>query len=453
MKLMPFVHACSGVMLALGMTLVSANAAEKGALRVGAARVDITPAQSAMPAPYKTILDHVNARALALDNGGVKALVITLDAVNMETEVWADLSQRISKETGVPVDNMVVSVTHSHSAPRLVATGDPSVLAHTEKVKSLVVDAARQARANLQPARFGYGTGRAYLNVNRDWFSEKDQQWYLYQPYQGVNYDRPSDKTVSVVKFETLSGEPIAIYANYSLHAVVNNGGGGSEVSADFPGATSRYIENHYKGKVVALWSSGAAGDQHPVFKVWLDRKGGPTPAELEKSHPLVLTFGQMLGEEIIFVADHIDAATTQAKLYGASKNFTCPGQKVTPVNHPMRCAYPDWPEKTEGLPACGNYKTEDGPANSVRLSLLMIDDVALAGVSGEPLTNIGLHLKKDSPFTKTVVVALANGSSGYIPDDANYDLNTYQSTNSKMKRGCAEGSIVNGFRELMSRY
>jgi L-serine deaminase len=49
--------------------------------------------------------------------------------------------------------------------------------------------------------------------------------------------------------------------------------------------------------------------------------------------------------------------------------------------------------------------------------------------------------------------VALTNGSSGYIPDDANYDKFTYESTTTHIKRGCAENAIVGGFGELMGRF
>ena len=48
--------------------------------------------------------------------------------------------------------------------------------------------------------------------------------------------------------------------------------------------------------------------------------------------------------------------------------------------------------------------------------------EIAIDGVSGEVLTNISLRLKRDSPFNRTVMVTHANGSSGYLPDDAAYE-------------------------------
>ena len=67
-----------------------------------------------------------------------------------------------------------------------------------------------------------------------------------------------------MIKFESLNGDPIALYYNYAMHAVIT--GTLDLVSGDIPGATSRYIESHFNDKAVALWSEGAAGDQNPIY-------------------------------------------------------------------------------------------------------------------------------------------------------------------------------------------
>jgi hypothetical protein len=87
-----------------------------------------------------------------------------------------------------------------------------------------------------------------------------------------------------------------------------------------------------------------------------------------------------------------------------------------------------------------------------IRLSLLRINDVALAGVSGEVLTMIGQRLKKESPLANTVLVANCNGSSGYLPDDASYEQVSYEIVSSRVQKGCAERGVVEGFLELLDR-
>ena len=48
-------------------------------------------------------------------------------------------------------------------------------------------------------------------------------------------------------------------------------------------------------------------------------------------------------------------------------------------------------------------------------------------------------------------MVTHCNGSSGYLPDDAASDQVSYEITATRVKRGCAEDAIVNGFLEMMN--
>ena len=67
-------------------------------------------------------------------------------------------------------------------------------------------------------------------------------------------------------------------------------------------------------------------------------------------------------------------------------------------------------------------------------------------------MTNIGLRLKRESPFNRTIMLTHCNGSSGYIPDDAAYDQVSYEILTTRVKRGCAEDAIVTGFLEMMAK-
>jgi len=106
---------------------------------------------------------------------------------------------------------------HDHNAPRVGTTtpgataqkGGPATEKYTRIVYECIVDVVRRAKEALQPAQVGIGRGTADVNTNRDVFTAEG--WRL-----GANPDGPSEKTVWVVKFETESGEPIAILMNYA---------------------------------------------------------------------------------------------------------------------------------------------------------------------------------------------------------------------------------------------
>jgi hypothetical protein len=389
---------------------------------------------------FQGIHDHIYARAIVLNDGSTSAAIVAWELVGVPNSTWADVSERIAKECGIPVDHLLLAAVHDHSAPSpagIYGNDSPKSAEYTEKLKDATVQAVRLAKANLQPARVGYGAGRAAVNVNRRELTP-DRGWWL-----GYNPDGPSDKTLAVLRLEAVSGKPIAFLINYSVHAVVM-GPENYQISGDIAGATSRFVEQYYArtladtvrsdagyvlrpkpqqaaSDVVAIWTSGAAGDQNPISMA-------------SKDFTMVDALGKILGEESVRVANSI-TTTPQARLWAAQRVVTCPGRKVEDGPRPRR-----------------EYKFQDADPVDIRLSLLMINDTAVTGVSGEVLTPIYLHLTRESPFRQTIMLTHTNGASGYIPDDASFDQIGYEVTTSHLKPGCAENAIVKGLVELMGR-
>jgi hypothetical protein len=403
---------------------------------------------------FQRIHDHIYVRAIVLSDGTSQAVLLAWELIGMPTHVWEELSQRITKELGIPADNLLLAAVHDHGAPSVAgmfgrspapgaanpAVGPPSpaTIAYTTKVESDAFEAVRRAKVNLRPAQFGFGTGKAYVNINRREFFAKTGWWWL-----GYNPQGPSDKTVAVLKFTDLAGKPIALFINYAVHAVVM-GPDNLAVTGDLAGATSRYVEQYYQGKIptrddagwelevgpeekaggegpVVVWTSGAAGDQNPVSM------------DQGEDFTMVEGLGRILGEESVRVANRITVMSSQGRIESSQRVVTCPGRRVAPGPTP----------RTE-------YTFEDADPVNIRLSLLKVNNVALTGVSGEVFTRIYQHLKKDSPFNDTIMVTHANGSSGYIPSDDAFDQISYENTVSRLKPGCAENGIVNGLLEMM---
>ena len=422
---------------------LTALGADRGALRAGAARVDITPApDAALPMSgyggrtqgFKGIHDHIYARAIVLDDGTTQVALVAWELIFVPDPVWAEVSQQIARELGILPENLLFAAVHDHGAPSITPGTE-----YTKKIQAAAVEAVRTAKTRLQPAKFGIGTGTAYVNMNRRELTPA-QGWWL-----GYNENGVSDKTVNVIRFESLSGQPIAFFINYPVHVVVM-GPENYQITGDLAGATSRFVEKHYLGEdhprsdaghrlrlrpeekstdegPVALWTSGAAGDQNPVSMA------------SGENFTLVDALGQILGEEVVRVAGSIKT-TPEARLWGSQQVVECPGRQVEAGPRPRAA-----------------YKFTDAEPVKIRLGLVMLDKIALAGVSGEVLTMISRHLQKESPFHYTIMVTHANGSSGYIPNDAAFDQISYEITTSRLHPGCAENAIVNGFLNLMRHY
>jgi hypothetical protein len=99
-----------------------------------------------------------------------------------------------------------------------------------------------------------------------------------------------------------------------------------------------------------------------------------------------------------------------------------------------------------------GSYQFVDAPPVRIRLSLLMIDRIALCGVSGEAFSLIGQRLKKESPCEQTILITHANGSSGYLPNDDAYDQVSYEIMVTDVKRG-VEKILMHGLLDMLGRF
>ena len=419
-----------------------------GELEAGAAKVDVTPDAASPGGQFLGVLDPLFVRALVIENDGRRAALVSVDAGALSADTFKYVSERVQRELDIPAAQLMLTATHTHSAP----------FKRDRAFEDRIVEAIAKASAALQPARMAFGTGVSYINVNRNIIDPKTHRWW-----EGPNYDGVSDKTVAVVSFVTPAGKPIAVYYNYGVHAVIT--GNLDLVSGDIPGATSAYVEESLGPDAVALWSSGAAGDQNPIYfqqtydlrQIRIDdfaKRGEdisnampPGGQGLDRSNPRVallmdqqkrmtLSMGQMLGEEVLHTVRFAsERPVAQAAIAGAQKTVTCPGRNRTDSGR-------------AGSP--GSYV--DGDPVRIKLSMLKLGDVVIGGVDGEVFTPIALRFKRESPFKHTMMATLTNGmaQSGYIPNDAAFGYQTFEVLSSRLKPGCAESAIVDGLLDLV---
>ena len=416
--------------------------------RAGAAKVDVTPDEKDLPKNIEGIHDRLYARAIVVDNGVESAVLVTIDTGMIFEQTWKNLTQKIEKELGIPARNILLTPTHTHSG----------VMGPQPGLENKIFESVKLAGEKRRPARIGYGRGVSYINVNRNIIDPETRRWW-----EGPNYDGPSDKTVAVVKFESMSGAPIAVYYNYAMHAVTV--GQLDQISGDAPGAASRYIEDSYDDKIVAVWSTGACGDQNPIYfqqtydlreiriKDYASRgidisnamppggeglnKQDPTVMKLmNQQKQMILSMGQFLGEEVMHVMRGMGRMSGSGKIIGKQKMVSFPGRDRT---NKGRAGYE------------GAYK--DGDPVQLRLGLLVIDDIAFGTVNAEVFNLIAQRLKRESPLARTMMVTLTNGmaNSGYIPNDAAFGYQTFEVLSSRCKPGYAENAIVNGILDLIN--
>src|SRR5688572_13074036 len=61
--------------------------------------------------------DQLHARAIMLDDGKNKLAICVADSCMIYREIFDEAKKRIHEKTGLPMENILMSATHTHSAP------------------------------------------------------------------------------------------------------------------------------------------------------------------------------------------------------------------------------------------------------------------------------------------------------------------------------------------------
>jgi hypothetical protein len=75
-------------------------------------------------------------------------------------------------------------------------------------------------------------------------------------------------------------------------------------------------------------------------------------------------------------------------------------------------------------------------------LQTVRIGNSVLVGIPGEPLVEVGIRIKKDSPLKPTLIISYANGYCGYIAISEAYEQGGYEVTPAwwnRLAKGAAE--------------
>ena len=343
----------------------------------------------------------------------------------------------------------MISATHAHTGPELANRGKRSsdmggqsqlAVEYTEGLPAKITESVRLAHQRLQPAQLSVVRGRCEgLTFNR--------RYYLRDGTVGWNPGKlnpdivlpagPSDPEVGILYIEqpNASGptQSIATYVNFTMHPDTT---GGSKISADWPGALGRVLASYHGTNHLTLvgngtcgnlnhfdtswrWPQGTAIEQHriatilgaSVFQAYKDLKpmpGGPLRA---KSETVELALPEITPRQ---VEDARKTIETTKDDRGA--NF----MKLVRAYRALDIA------------------AREGKPHRVEVQVIALGpDLAWVSLPGEGFVELGLAIKKRSPFPQTLVIELANENLGYIPDRRSYAEGNYEPESAR----CAAGS------------
>jgi neutral ceramidase len=443
--------------------------------RAGAATSNITPELgSSINGGFQDgtatfIHDDLHARCLVLDDGTTKLLMIVADSCVIGRGIFDDAKKMIHEATGIPMENMLMSATHSHSCGTMQAVGqsEPEPM-YQRFVTRRIADGVRCAVQNLAPAKIGWGFGSVPQHVfNRRW---RLRPGTVPPSPLGVTTDEvktnpgvknpdldqpagPTDPQVWFISLQSVEGKPIALYANYSLHYV--GGVGRGHISADYYGVFADRIQqllgaDRQSPPFVGMMSNGTSGDINNV-----DFRG---------TQPKQPPYGQ-----INLVANDVAQEVTRAcktvtyhdwvPLGVAQKELTL-GLRLPSKEEVAKAR--EVMQQSKSLPRMETQEqvyaretvllSEFPPEVSAPLQVLKVGDLRVSAIPAEVFVEIGLTLKQRHPQTFTV--SLANAYHGYLPTPEHHRLGGYETW--RARSSCLEPEastkIIAGLEELFAK-
>jgi hypothetical protein len=464
---------------------VVANATEVGKeilFSSGYAKMDITPKLGTTLSGYYSrrvsngVLDPLYARCVAVSDGDVRALVITVDNVHLMTSVSVDIRKAVSSATGVPIDAVFLACTHTHTGPVSHVPSLKPDCFHWEKQEpedSILVKeanlqiekgcaaAANAAIADLAPAEMliGRGEAKGISFVRR--YRMKDGTVRTNPGLDNPNIEcalGESDEQLQLVRFVRKGKKEIAL-VNFQCHPDTI---GGNKFSADWPGLACTYIENAMDGSVDAIFINGAQGDTNHL-------RTKKNPGEvIPQSYEMAKHMGRVVAGAALSVWG-VCAPATAGKVQFAVKKVKAIANKARAEDVPLAVEYAKLHQagRAREIPGKGMEQTaniaaayrilelKDSPDEvDIPVSVISIGKtLAFGGLPGEPFTWIGTEIKRRSPFAMTFPACCVNGQYDYFPVKSAFADGGYENASSRFKAGVAERLVEGMLVQLQEFY
>ena len=449
---------------------VSASAAE---LKVGMASVDITPSEPYRLSGYfhERISDGTHdplmAKAIVFKQGEQSAAMVFCDIIGIQANIAEEVRKQASRETGIPPYHIAIAATHSHTGPLYMGVGrdffheqqiaengsDPfEKINYSAELVSKIVDAIKKANASCQSVILRAGTTKETtpLAFNRR-FHMKEGPVRFNPGILNPNIVRPAgpiDPEIGLLSFSATDAQkPFGSLTVFALHLDTT---GGTKFSADYPYYLAEDLKKCFGTDFVSVFGTGTCGDiNHVDVTNKTCRKASEIGSILAKTVASALPELPEVAEPSLAVANakflwplqtYTEEELTEAKSLLADSFLAKPLNHQKPLPFLKRVKY------------CTIADLAKRGTKEIALEVQVIrlsPDVAVVALPGEVFVDLGLEIKKNSPFKTTLVFELANQSPAYVPTKKAFDEGSYETVNSRIQPGGGEKMAAEAIKLL----
>ena len=452
--------------LILTSTATFARAAD---FQAGVAVVDITPPPGFRMSGYFSerfntgTHDPLQAKAVAFRQGNQQAALVFCDLIGISRSVTGRAREQAAQKTGIPAANILIHGTHSHTGPLYDGAlrkhfHDLAVEKHGRDpfeeidyqafLVLRLVEAISQAHAAAQPMTILVGIAEQRgLSFNRR-FHLKDGSVRFNPGKLNQDIIRPAgpvDTDLGIVVMQSAAtGQNIAAVTVFPLHLDTV---GGTEYSADYPFYLERTLRAGLGNQFVSLFGNGTCGDINHV---------DVTNNIPQKGHEEAARIGTALAETVRSAIPGLKPLAA-AKLAVRSATVDVPIQQYSPdeiaqakldifkVGTPQ-LSFLEQVKATKIM----NLQLRSPAALPIEVQVFRLsDDLAIVGLPGEVFVDLGLAIKRGSPFARTLVIELCNDNPAYIPTKKAFVEGSYETVNSLIQPGGGEAMVETALRLL----
>jgi neutral ceramidase len=437
--------------------------------QAGVAVVDITPpANYRMSGYFNERLntgthDPLSAKALVFRQGNEQAAMVFCDLIGISPDIARRAREQAAQKTGIPASNILIHGTHTHTGPlydgalrrhfhdAAIGKGGRDPYEEVDYPAFLIlriVEAVAQAHGTARPVAVVAGvTELRGLSFNRR-FHLKDGSVRFNPGKLNPDIVRPAgpiDPDVGTILLKSPDdNQNRAVLTVFALHLDTV---GGTEYSADYPFYLELNLRQTFGSEIVSLFGNGTCGDINHVDVTNNTRQSG---------HEETARIGSVLAEAVkngIPALKPVDSL----KLAVRSAVVSVPIQQYAPAETDearQDMSKVGTPQLTflEQVKATKIMQLELRPAARLPLEVQVFrlsDDLAIVGLPGEVFVDLGLAIKRGSPFARTLVIELCNDSPAYIPTKKAFAEGSYETVNSLIQPGGGEAMVETALRLL----
>jgi len=433
-----------------------------------AGAIKINPPNGTSMAGYFTdrksegVHDDLYASVLVLEKAGTRLLLVACDLCYLLEETALPIRQDIAARTGTPLDRVLLGCTHTHTGP--MTEGPLMDARYMADVRKWIADAAADACGRPAPLSLSYGSGTdSRFAFNRRYLM-KDGTVMTNPGLNNPAVVRSAgtvDHSVNVITAKDAGGRVVAVLANTACHPDTVDG---NLISADWPGALRAAVQKSVGSPVPVLVWNGPAGDVNHF-----DVMGGRIVQNIEEARRIGAGYGATV-VEVMARSKPLPASPLAAFTETVSiprRSFK--DGEIEEARRTVTALENDPEARLEGHLesqdiARGNkavklmfarkmLEAAAMPADKkLPMGLVRIGDLGILTIGGEPFTDIGLAMKRESPFRHSFVAELVNGSAGYLGTKLSYGQGGYETLQGNRVCDEAEDYILEAARRLMKR-